>query len=138
MPVSPERIQLALERLGPEDGFEFERFANTFLASEFPELRPVGGVGDPGRDGLIYQSGKQPDTFLQHSVTPAWEKKVRHTMARLKECQLEVRELIYCSNHPIQAKTDALKSHLRQSGVSLDVRDLGWFVAFSNCVFRPW
>jgi hypothetical protein len=46
MSISPERVRLALEQLGPESGFEFERFANALLAVEIPDLWPVGGVHD--------------------------------------------------------------------------------------------
>src|SRR5882672_3542850 len=48
--IRQNRLQLALESLRPTDGFEFEKFANAFLAAEFPDLRPVAGIHDGGRD----------------------------------------------------------------------------------------
>jgi hypothetical protein len=61
MTIAPERLRLALDQMDQDDGFEFERFANAFLASELPELRPVAGMHDSGRDAFVHSSEQAPN-----------------------------------------------------------------------------
>ena len=69
MTIAPERLRLALDQLDQDDGFEFERFANEFLATELPALRPVGGVHDGGRDAFIYSSEVAIDRAIEKGIT---------------------------------------------------------------------
>ncbi len=130
----PKRLQLALQQMDFDDGFEFERFANAFLAAEIPELRPVAGMHDGARDAFIYSSDRAPGTFVQTSVTAAFEKKIRSTVRSLKTNGHPIRELVYCSSKDIvgQPEADALRRELRSEGVSLDIRDQRYFVTFCN------
>jgi len=130
--IKPDRLRLALQELGPEDGFEFEAFANRLLASEFPELRPVAGMHDGARDAFLHQSNDLPDVFIQHSVTQDWATKIKKTAKSLQENGHAIREIIYCTNHEIQKKTDELKRELRKQRITLDIRDQGYFLSFCN------
>jgi len=132
MSISPERLRLALEQLVPESGFEFERFANAFLAVEIPDLRPVGGIHDGGRDAFIYASDEAPHVFCQHSVTAGWKRKINDTIEVLVTNGFQPRELIYTTNRDIQREADGLRASLRKQGVSLDIRDRSWFEAVAN------
>ncbi|NTX51132.1 hypothetical protein [Myxococcus sp. CA039A] len=132
MTIKPDRLRLALQELGADAGFEFEVFANRFLASDFPDLRPVGGIHDGGRDAFLHQSTELPDVFVQHSVTQDWIKKINSTVKTLQENGHTVRELIYCTNQEIQKRTDDLKKTLRQKKITLDIRDQGYFTTFCN------
>lgn len=130
--IDPRRILLALERVPATAGFEFESFANQFLADEFPGLRPVGGIHDGGRDAFIHQDEADPETFIQSSVTTAWEAKIKRTVQTLRSNGHGIRSLIYCTNRDIQKDADELKKELRSQRVSLDIRDRGYFVTFAN------
>ena len=132
MPIDPKRLGLALQLLSSEHGFEFERFANAFLASEISDLRPVGGIHDKGRDAFVYQAEAQPDTFVQSSVMEDWPSKITATLDKLSKNGFQVREFIYCTNRAIQTKSDSLRTELRKRRISLDVRDREWFLAFAN------
>jgi hypothetical protein len=121
------RLELALDLLNHERGFDFERFALTILANEIPALRPVGGMHDGARDAFVYAGDAQPDVFVQCSVTQTWAKKIRETVRSLQANGNRVRELIYCTNRSIQADADDLKADLRSKGISLDIRDKGYF-----------
>lgn len=132
MPISSERIKLALEEITFEKGFLFEQFANKFLASEFPNLRPIGGMHDEGRDAYLYQSGSQEDVFVQISVTPGWKRKITDTITALKKNGHQVREIIYSTNQDLSKEVSEIKSYFRKLGVSIDVRDINYFVTFSN------
>ena len=127
--MDPARLALALEQLRSIDGFVFEEFANAFLVSELPDLRPVGGLHDEGRDAFLHRSDGVPTTFVQHSVTTEWQKKIRDTIKTLIANGHKVVELIYCSPKDVQRHAGDLKRELRAAGVILDVRDRGWFVA---------
>lgn len=126
------RLSFALDLLTAEHGFLFERFANAFLATEFSNLRPVGGVHDAGRDAFIYSGTSEEDVFFQHSVTESWAPKIRGTVRVLRDNGYKVRELIYCTPAEILRQTDELRVELRRAGVALDVRDKGFFVAFAE------
>jgi hypothetical protein len=106
MQISPERLRLALDQLNAESGFEFERFANVFLAAEISDLRPMGGVHDGGRDAFIYSPAELPDVFCQHSVTEQWKRKITCTVKTLRHNGFRVRELIYTTNRDIQRDAD--------------------------------
>jgi hypothetical protein len=131
--IDPDRVLLALTRIQSTDGFIFERFANEFLAAEFPTLRPVAGIHDQGRDAFIYQPDDDPETFVQSSVTQKWADKIRKTVTRLKESGHNVQQLIYCTNQDIVKDCGDLKKELRRDHkITLDVRDQSYFVAFAN------
>jgi len=132
MPIDPARFGLALDLLKPEDGFEFERFANEFLASEIPGLRPVGGIHDGGRDAFISQVEGLPRVFCQHSVTKDWRDKVRSTVLTLRKNGYDPSTIIYCSNLVIQAEADNLRKELYSERITLDIRDRTWFLAVVN------
>jgi len=130
--INSERLALALEQLRSSDGTEFERFANAFLAPDLPGLRPVAGMHDGGRDAFIHSDSEMPDCFVQHSVTPDWQKKIQNTIKDLRKNGHQVRELIYCSPLDVQRHADDLKRQLRKDRVSLDIRDRAYFLANAN------
>jgi hypothetical protein len=132
MTIAPERLRLALDQMDQDDGFEFERFANEFLASELPALRPVAGVHDGGRDAFVHSTEHAPNVFCQHSVTRDWKRKIADTVATLRKNGFEPRELIYCTNREVQRDADELRAALRREGLSLDIRDRSWFEAVAN------
>lgn len=132
MAIAPERLRLALDQMDRDDGFEFERFANEFLALEIPELRPVAGVHDGGRDAFVHASEHAPRVYCQHSVGEDWKRKITETIATLKSNGFEPRELIYCTNRSIQREADELRATLRRDGISLDIRDRSWFEVVVN------
>src|SRR5258708_2608533 len=83
--ISTDRLSLALDRLSSDDGWMFEIFSTCFLAPEMPELRPVGGMHDAGRDAYLYNPADEPSVFVQCSVTRGWETKIRETVRVLKK-----------------------------------------------------
>ena len=106
--INPERLKLALERIGSSDGDLWEEFSNAFLASEFPQLRPVGGMHDKGRDAFLYEAADEPGVFLQYSVQEDFRTKVRCTVLDLRANRFELRQLSYCSPQEIIKEADEL------------------------------
>src|SRR5439155_25019491 len=58
--------------------------------------------------------------------------KVRCTVLDLRANRFELRQLIYCSPQEIIKEADELKKALRKDGISLDIRDRGYFATFCN------
>lgn len=124
-----DRLRFALERLESGDWHRFERLASGFLACEFDDLRTTANTsGDEGRDSELFSPSSEPKIVLQYSVASDWIKKVNATVRRLKATIPDALTLIYVSNQVIGAKADAIKRTLRQSGLTLDIRDRSWFV----------
>jgi hypothetical protein len=73
--ITAERIALALDRIQPTHGTVWEEFANAYLAPDFPELRPVGGMHDQGRDAYLYEAVGEPGIYIQHSVQADFRRK---------------------------------------------------------------
>jgi hypothetical protein len=83
--VERARFQLALEALEPHQWRLFEQFANRFLGSEFPGLRPTSRPdGDRGRDSFLWQPEGEESVALQYSVTTSWRSKIRETAKTVK------------------------------------------------------
>src|ERR1019366_9465349 len=130
--ITAERLGVALDQIKPTDGALWEVFASSFLASEFPQLRPVGGIHDAGRDAFLYEPHGEPGVYIQHSTQETFEKKIRDTLDTLKKNGFEPKQLIYCSSRDIIKNSDDIKRELRQQGVGLDIRDRSYFVMFRN------
>jgi hypothetical protein len=130
--ITAERIGIALDQIGATDGALWELFANGFLAPEFPQLRPVGGMHDAGRDAFLYEANGEPGVFIQHSTQQTFEEKIRGTLETLRKNGFEPKHLIYCSPLDIIKRSDDIKRELRLTGVALDIRDRNYFVSFRN------
>ena len=127
--ISRERFSLALERLKSSDWETFEVLASTFLAAEFGKLRTLASSsGDDGQDAVLLGADDEPETVFQYSVTEHWAPKIRATVKRLTETGSLARSLIYVSNQAIGAQADKLKRELRKNGLSLDIKDVSFFL----------
>lgn len=133
MSIARERFELALQRLTYPEWSRFETLCSTFLASEYGTLRTMATPsGDSGRDSQLYRADGELDVAFQYSVTDEWEKKIKHTVRRLKAEFGSINNLVYMSSRLIGAKADRLKKELRTQGVSLDIRDASWFLERAN------
>ncbi len=128
--MNRDRLELALERLRPAAWERFEQFANRFLASEFPNLRPVShSAGDKGRDALLWQERGDDSVLLQYSVTDSWTAKIVETAETITEHFPNASVLIYVTTKLVAAQADAVRKRLRTDfGLFLDVRDRLWFL----------
>lgn len=130
--IAAERLIFALDQIKSTDGALWEAFANSFLSSDFSQLRPVGGIHDSGRDAFLYEAEGETGVYIQHSVQETFETKIRDTLETLQAKSFNPRSLIYCSPRDIIKKCEPIKRELRLKGVALDVRDRGYFVSLRN------
>jgi len=122
-------FKLALDRLQPSDWQHFEQLSSAFLAPEFPNLRTMAHPsGDGGRDSELFTPEGKPFIAFQYSVQKQWKEKIARTASRLTKEFPSVRILIYLSNQHIGGQADEIKQSLLEHGISLDVRDLNWFL----------
>ena len=125
-----ERLQLALERLRPEQWKLFEEFASAFLSAQYPNLRTVASQsGDQGRDAELFSYDGPIQTIFQYSVSQDWKNKIRKTAKRISETRPETRILIYVTNQSILSSADPIKNEiLKMYGLLLDIHDAAWFL----------
>ena len=125
-----ERLQLALERIRPDQWKLFEDFASAFLSTLYPDIRTVASpAGDRGRDAELFSYDGKPHTLLQYSVSREWKRKIRDTSQQVSENFPRARRLIYVTNQSILSAADSLKTDLLEEyGLVLDIHDAGWFL----------
>ncbi|MBA5872349.1 MAG: hypothetical protein GDA68_20465 [Nitrospira sp. CR2.1] len=128
--MNSESLRLALEQLKPDDWRRFEYFASKFLLPGFPNLRSVSGYSnDRGRDGELFSPDGEPTVFLQYSITPKWDQKIRATASKICKTFKEARILIFVSNQEIGARADNVIDEVRtKTGLVVEIRDKGWFL----------
>jgi hypothetical protein len=121
------RLQFALKHLSSSGWSAFEQLASAYAAVDFPNLRTIAGVGEAGRDAVLYDSTSK-SVVLQYSIVEDWKAKIRKTVRRLEEAGHACTTLIYFTNRKIGVAGDELKSELLKQGISLDVRDRTYFL----------
>ena len=128
--MSSERFRLALEQTGPGDWQTFERLAMSYVAIQYPELRPTATLsGDKGRDAELFSPDGVPHVAFQFSVAKDWESKVKDTLRRVQQNLPNVTTLVYVTNQSVGAKADSLKKEsLRAARIVVDVLDIDWFL----------
>ncbi|MFB9930989.1 hypothetical protein ACFORO_34635 [Amycolatopsis halotolerans] len=128
--MNAESLEFALRSLKYPDWRRLETFASQFIASELSSYRNMAATyGDMGRDGEAYCLGARSTSLYQISTSEDWKAKISQTVARLRQNFKEIDELVYLTNREIGPSADDLKKTLRiDFNISLDVRDLSWFV----------
>ncbi|OBK70597.1 hypothetical protein [Mycolicibacterium fortuitum] len=132
--ITADRFAKALRELDGTKWRLFERLATTFLASEFPELRPVADPsGDEGLDALLYQPSDDPNTVVQFSVRKDWQDKIHETCRRIKKTCPSANVLIFVTNQTMGSKAAAQRKSVRENhGLYLDPRDSEWLISTRN------
>ncbi|MEU9042368.1 MULTISPECIES: hypothetical protein [unclassified Kitasatospora] len=128
--MNRDRFELALTRIGPEDGVLFEQLASSFAALEYGNLRTLASVGgDGGRDAILYTPDDDQGVVFQYSVTVDFSGKILRTAKRLQETVPDAREIIYFTSQVVGPKGDEVKKRARKEyRLSVDIRDRSWFL----------
>jgi hypothetical protein len=122
-----DRLRFALDQLRPTDWEAFEGLCGAFLATDFPDLRRIGGVGDEGRDA-VFAVPAMNDVVVQMSIQANWKSKIRETINTLQDSGRAFTTLIYATNKDIGPRSDGLKAELLAEGIALDARDQRYFL----------
>jgi hypothetical protein len=132
--MSPDLVKLALEHCGTS---EFEKYSQTMLGALVgPSFKPLGGHKDGGADGFvdfdIWEQADKPSRFFQASKTLDVEKKIRDTIARIKQVGREP-DLLYYSSSLVVPYIDKLEMTLSDElGVTIKIYDRNWFAQRAN------
>jgi hypothetical protein len=129
-----DQLRVSLDNVRSSEWDLFEDFANAFLISDFPSLRPIGGTNDKGRDAVLFEPDPQATSrvVLQYSLSADWRSKIRQTVKRLDEKNIPCSILVYATNREIGPDSDDLETELRAKGIALSIRDRDWWVARSG------
>lgn len=125
--MSADPIVYCLEHL--TDYRQFERLCTDVMnQSGYPDIEPLGGSNDRGRDA-IHVSRHEPDdvTLFAYSVRADWEAKLlNEDCKRIREEGHELKKLVFaCTSTITASQKDAVKQKVRNAfGWSLDLYDL--------------
>lgn len=115
-PVTDDLFKYLLARVS---GARFEQFAKQVFTAEFGEaFSPLGGLHDGGADGVlssyIQEVQGKPNTYVQFTTTDETgaKRKMHETIAALRKCGREPRQLIYATSQALP-KCDVLATSPR-------------------------
>lgn len=116
--MSPDPITYCLERVS--DYREFERLCSAFLAEAgYPEIEPLGGTGDGGRDAVVRGATARPTTVFAYTVRADWLTKLRSDCARIKQMGHAPSTLVFVC-------TQALSATENDGAYRMVATDFGW------------
>lgn len=118
-------IDAALDALTDDKAFEV--LVSALLVEAYPDLIPMGGSGDAGRDAVLRVEpfgGEQ--TRFQYSIEKRWTDKVRRELKRYVG-QTSLRQLLFVSSRPTgQSAIDSLIAEAAAGGITLQIFGRQW------------
>src|SRR5688572_28476678 len=123
--MSANPIIYCLERV--TDYHEFERLASDLMAgSGYPEIEPLGGSGDRGRDALFKCRRSNQLTIFTYSVRLDWQRKLQEDCERIRSEQHQPHAVVFvCTSTLTSTQKDSAKRNvLREFGWTLEIYDL--------------
>lgn len=127
--MKSEQFRSALRSMESGAWEDFEKLSSAFLTVEYMNLRTMASnSGDGGRDAELFCADGHSDVAFQYSIRHDWKEKIRETVDRILIKFPSIRILVYVTNQLIGALADSLKREALQKGMTLDVRDINWFV----------
>lgn len=116
--MSADRIIYCLERLS--DYRDFERLCSAMLAGgDYPEIEPLGGTGDGGRDAIIRFDEKGRRIVFAYTVRADWKQKLKSDCARVQEQQHNPNVFVFVC-------TEALNASEKDAAYNLVEHEFGW------------
>ena len=123
--MSADPILYCLQHL--TDYRQFERLASDLMAgSGYPDIEPIGGTGDGGRDALHRCRSSGTMTIFAYSVRVDWETKLRQDCKRIDELADTPDRVVFVSTQTINAtQKDAMRIEIdQQYGWPIDYFDI--------------
>lgn len=92
--MSADPIIYCLEHL--TDYLQFERLCSDVMAGTlYPNIEPIGGTGDRGRDALHYEATDNKKTIFAYSVRSDWRIKLHHDCERILNEQHNPSDVVF-------------------------------------------
>ena len=131
--LDPSDVQDVLHLI--EDGFLFERFAQEFLAARLGyKFISSGGLKDRGIDGLQYASeiDSTKKSIFQISIDKKPTTKIKDTVDKLNDNQIEYTTLYYVTNIEVKNKDLLIDDYQNNDGINLRIYDGKWLSQNTN------
>ena len=123
--MSADPIVYCLDRL--TDYRQFERLASDLMAGAgYPEIEPLGGTGDGGRDALYVDRHDGKISIFAYSVRSDWTAKLRSDCRRVAELGHPTDAIVFVSTQSmdVQQKDKIRTEILKQYNWSVDYYDI--------------
>jgi len=123
--MSADSIIYCLERIS--DYRDFERLCSALLAGAgYPEIDPLGGTGDEGRDAIIRSDSEGRKIGFAYTVRSNWRVKLGSDCKRIREKGHDPDVFVFVCTKALTAseKDFAHKSVAESYGWTLDLFDL--------------
>lgn len=93
---------------------QFERLASDLMAgSHYPDIEPIGGTGDGGRDALHLSKATGSVTVFAYSVRSDWDTKLRQDCHRISELDESPDRIVFVTTQAIGApQKDAMRAEV--------------------------
>lgn len=123
--MAADPIIYCLEHL--TDYYQFERLCSDIMSgTDFPNIEPLGGTGDGGRDALFLSRDNNTTIIFAYTVRSDWSKKLREDCSRIKEEGHSPDSLVFVCNSTLSAgnKDKAKSDTVENYGFTLEIYDL--------------
>ena len=105
------------------------------LLEEYPDLVPIGGSGDRGRDAeaVLREAldGQGRRVVFQYSYQKTWQQKLRTELQKIKDKKLDPVRYVFVTNQRVadQQRTNLTKWVRDEYGWDLELYDQEWLRA---------
>lgn len=122
--MSADAILYCLERVS--DYRDFERLCSSLLAGmNYPEIDPLGGSGDKGRDAIIQADTTGRKICFAYTVRSDWRIKLRSDAKRVHEMGHAPDVFVFvCTEALTASDKDVARSIIQDYGWELDLFDI--------------
>ena len=108
---------------------QFERLCHDLMANEgFPNLEPIGGSQDKGRDAIEVGSNGKRTSIFAYSVREDWLKKLKEDAGKVKKHGHKCNQFVFLATERITAteRDKAIQLVQKQFGLKLKIVHLEW------------
>ena len=132
MNIDKEAFEYSITKI--DDGIIFEKFGLSFInAIVGHNFIAVGGTKDKGIDGFnhTFHNSKNDKTIYQLSTEKTYEDKIRKTIIKLRENEINYDRLYYVTNRKVNNAEQLVDEIYDEFKIPLVIWDIRWFK--SNC-----
>jgi hypothetical protein len=123
--MAADPIIFCLKELTDYD--QFEHLCHDLMALEgYPEIEPLGGSKDKGRDAIHVSRNGKRTTIFAYSVREDWQKKLKEDTSKVKKHSHACNQFVFLVTEKITAteRDNAMKLIQKQFGWKLKIYHL--------------
>lgn len=123
--MAADPIIYCLEHL--TDHYQFERLCSDLMSgTDYPNIEPLGGTGDKGRDALFISKDDNLTTIFAYTVRSDWMRKLQEDCSRIEEEGHALDNLVFVCTSTLSTgdKDKAKCSTVEDYDFTLEIYDL--------------